>query len=148
MRASEKTVSSFLLSSMLRPDFSFHQQALNKLRKHNDIRFEIKKLEKTSDKAFLLIQVLTNLRTREQALLTTNTGCLRRNIIEYTRLQKSRQPTPPRGFWDIPPYISNSKRQVNYGIIYHNLHSFVFKVVVEVAVVKKLGTQVKHGLEL
>ncbi|KAJ7685543.1 P-loop containing nucleoside triphosphate hydrolase protein [Mycena polygramma] len=30
----------------------------NKLRKHNDIRFEIKKVEKTSDKVFLLIQAV------------------------------------------------------------------------------------------
>lgn len=32
-------------------------QVYNKLRRHNDIRFEVKKVEKTSDKVFLLIQV-------------------------------------------------------------------------------------------
>lgn len=32
-------------------------QIYNKLRNHLDIRFEVKKIEKTSDKAFLLIQV-------------------------------------------------------------------------------------------
>ncbi|KAF8997948.1 P-loop containing nucleoside triphosphate hydrolase protein [Hymenopellis radicata] len=31
---------------------------LNKLRKHNDIRFEVKKVERTSDKVFLLIQAV------------------------------------------------------------------------------------------
>ncbi|KAK7038046.1 ATP-dependent DNA helicase MER3 [Favolaschia claudopus] len=39
LRASEKTV-------------------YNKLRKHNDIRFEVKKIEKTADKVFLLIQAV------------------------------------------------------------------------------------------
>jgi hypothetical protein len=54
MRVSEKTVrkNSDCFSGMLNII-----QGLNKLRKHNDIRFEIKGLEKTADKVFLLIQV-------------------------------------------------------------------------------------------
>lgn len=32
-------------------------QIYDKLRRHDDIRFEIKKVQKTSDKIFLLVQV-------------------------------------------------------------------------------------------
>lgn len=54
MRVSEKMVWKSITTSG--PSVQ-NLQGLNKLRKHNDIRFEIKKLEKTSDKVFLLIQV-------------------------------------------------------------------------------------------
>jgi hypothetical protein len=35
----------------------FASQIYNRIRQHNDIRFEVKKVEKTADKIFLLIQV-------------------------------------------------------------------------------------------
>jgi hypothetical protein len=42
--------------------FDSSSQIYNKIRQHNDIRFTVKKVEKTSDKVFLLIQVCgTNL---------------------------------------------------------------------------------------
>ena len=55
MRASDKTVS--LTSSFCMGLTSIPAKYLNKLRRHNDIRFEVKKVERTADKVFLLIQV-------------------------------------------------------------------------------------------
>jgi hypothetical protein len=57
LRASDKTVNSHAVTLLNLLKLSPRPQYLNKLRTHNDIRFEVKKVEKTSDKTFLLIQV-------------------------------------------------------------------------------------------
>ena len=53
LRASEKSVRTKYCSGVLLIRF----QIFNKVRKDIDIRYEVKKVEKTSDKVFLLIQV-------------------------------------------------------------------------------------------
>ncbi|KAJ7256507.1 Sec63 Brl domain-containing protein [Mycena haematopus] len=94
LRASEKTV-------------------YNKLRKHNDIRFEVKKVEKTSDKVFLLIQAVL--------------GGISLNSPEY----KSSDSQPSLEAFSVFKHIAR-----------------IARVVVEVAIVKKRGAQLKYGLEL
>ncbi|KAF9469215.1 hypothetical protein BDZ94DRAFT_1181827, partial [Collybia nuda] len=89
------------------------KSGLNKLRKHNDIRFEIKKVEKTSDKVFLLIQAVLS--------------GISLNNPEYRSA-------------DSQPHLEA------FGIFRHV--SRIARAVVEVGVVKKLGGQVKYGLEL
>ncbi|KAJ6618834.1 Sec63 Brl domain-containing protein [Mycena sp. CBHHK59/15] len=86
---------------------------LNKLRKHNDIRFEIKKIEKTADKVFLLIQAVL--------------GGIPLSSPEY----KSNDSQPHLEAFSIFKHISR-----------------IARVVVEVAIVKKRGAQLKYGLEL
>ncbi|KAF8228506.1 P-loop containing nucleoside triphosphate hydrolase protein [Tricholoma matsutake] len=87
--------------------------ALNKLRKHNDIRFEISKLEKSSDKVFLLIQAVLS--------------GISLNDAEYRS--------------------SDSHPQLEaFGIFRHVTR--IARAIVDVGVVKKFGSQVKHGLEL
>ncbi|KAJ7481219.1 inner membrane protein import complex subunit Tim54-domain-containing protein [Mycena galericulata] len=85
----------------------------NKLRKHNDIRFEVKKVEKTSDKVFLLIQAVL--------------GGISLNSQEY----KS----------------SDSQPQLEAFSVFKHIPR-IARVIVEVAIVKKRGTQLKYGLEL
>ncbi|KAF8205795.1 hypothetical protein K438DRAFT_2014648 [Mycena galopus ATCC 62051] len=85
----------------------------NKLRKHNDIRFEVKKVEKTSDKVFLLIQAVL--------------GGVSLNSPEY----KSPDSQPNLEAFSVFKHIPR-----------------IARVVVEVAIVKKRGAQLKHGLEL
>ncbi|KAJ6502143.1 Sec63 Brl domain-containing protein [Mycena sanguinolenta] len=85
----------------------------NKLRKHNDIRFEVKKVEKTSDKVFLLIQAVL--------------GGISLNSPEY----KSSDSQPNLEAFSVFKHIPR-----------------IARVVVEVAIVKKRGAQLKYGLEL
>ncbi|KAF7363796.1 ATP-dependent DNA helicase MER3 [Mycena sanguinolenta] len=85
----------------------------NKLRKHNDIRFEVKKVEKTSDKVFLLIQAVL--------------GGISLNSPEY----KSTDSQPNLEAFSVFKHIPR-----------------IARVVVEVAIVKKRGAQLKYGLEL
>lgn len=56
LRASEKTVRLDRVDD-LKSSLSIQFQVFNKLRKDIDIRYEIKRVETTSDKIFLLIQV-------------------------------------------------------------------------------------------
>ncbi|KAL0581143.1 ATP-dependent DNA helicase MER3, partial [Marasmius crinis-equi] len=94
LRASEKTV-------------------YNKIRKHNDIRFEVKKIEKTSDKVFVLIQAVL--------------GGIPLNDNEY----KS----------------ADSQIHLEAFSVFRHLPR-IARAVVEVAITRKRGAQLKYGLEL
>ncbi|KAF7322399.1 DEAD/DEAH-box DNA helicase [Mycena chlorophos] len=85
----------------------------NKLRRHNDMRFEVKKVEKTSDKTFLLIQA----------------------VLSGISLNS-------------PEYKCNDSQLTleAYSVFKHVAR--IARVIVEVAIVKKRGAQLKHGLEL
>ncbi|KAJ7137709.1 P-loop containing nucleoside triphosphate hydrolase protein [Mycena epipterygia] len=85
----------------------------NKLRKHNDIRFEVKKVEKTSDKIFLLIQAVL--------------GGISLSSAEYK--------------------TSDSQPQLEAFSVFKHV-SRIARVIVEVAIVKRRGAQLKYGLEL
>ncbi|KAJ7047198.1 P-loop containing nucleoside triphosphate hydrolase protein [Mycena alexandri] len=85
----------------------------NKLRKHNDIRFEVKRVEKTADKVFILIQSVL--------------GGISLNAPEY----KSSDSQPQLEAFSVFKHIAR-----------------IARVVVEVAIVKRRGAQLKHGLEL
>ncbi|GLB34810.1 putative sec63 Brl domain containing protein [Lyophyllum shimeji] len=87
--------------------------ALSKLRRHPDIRFEIKKLEKTADKVFLLIQAIL--------------GGISLNAPEY----KSADSQPQLEAFGIFRHVGR-----------------IARAIVEVGVYRKLGAQVKYGLEL
>lgn len=84
----------------------------NKLRNHLDIRFEVKKIEKTSDKAFLLIQA----------------------VLGGIGLKTEFKGTDSQPYLEALSLFRHAPR--------------IARAVVEVAVAKKVGTQVKHGLEL
>ncbi|KAF8798145.1 P-loop containing nucleoside triphosphate hydrolase protein [Phlegmacium glaucopus] len=94
LRASEKTV-------------------FNKLRRDIDIRYEIKKVEKTSDKVFLLIQSVL--------------GGISLNSPEYKTV--------------------DSQLYMDAFTIFKHV-ARISRAVVETAICKKLGSQVKNGLEL
>ncbi|KAJ6531293.1 hypothetical protein B0H19DRAFT_1242397 [Mycena capillaripes] len=111
LRTSEKNVS--LGVAPFYPDVILILQVYNKLRKHNDIRFEVKKVEKTSDKVFLLIQAVL--------------GGISLNSPEY----KSSDSQPNLEAFSVFKHVPR-----------------IARVVVEVAIVQKRGTQLKHGLEL
>ncbi|KAF7311383.1 DEAD/DEAH-box DNA helicase [Mycena kentingensis (nom. inval.)] len=88
------------------------KSVLNKLRRHNDMRFEVKKVDKTADKIFLLLQAVL--------------GGISLNAPEYK--------------------TSDSQLGMEaFGIFKHVAR--IARVIVEVAVVKKLGAQLKFGLE-
>ncbi|KAF7337997.1 ATP-dependent DNA helicase MER3 [Mycena venus] len=111
LRASEKTV-------------------YNKLRKHNDIRFEVKKVEKTSDKVFLLIQAVL--------------GGISLNSQEY----KSPDSQPNLEAFAVFKHIPRIARGIYSVSFFQRMDANDFEVVVEVAIVKKRGAQLKYGLEL
>ncbi|KAF7778611.1 hypothetical protein Agabi119p4_2956 [Agaricus bisporus var. burnettii] len=84
----------------------------NELRTHNDIRYAIKKVEKTSDKVFLLIQAIL--------------GNIPLNTPEMRR--------------------GDTQPQADALFIFKHAVRLA-KVIVEVAIVKQLGTQLLNGLE-
>ncbi|KAK0484062.1 Sec63 Brl domain-containing protein [Armillaria novae-zelandiae] len=86
---------------------------LNKLRRHIDIRFEVKKVEKTSDKAFLLIQAVL--------------GGISLNSPEYK--------------------TGDSQPQLDAFSVFRHIPR-IARAVVEVAITKKRGAQLKHGFEV
>ncbi|KAJ7085715.1 Sec63 Brl domain-containing protein [Mycena belliarum] len=92
---------------------SSEKTIFNRLRKHNDIRFEVKKIEKTSDKVCLLIQAVL--------------GGISLNAPEY----KSNDSQPQLEAFSVFKHVSR-----------------IARVVVEVAIAKKRGAQLKYGLEL
>ncbi|KAJ6490475.1 hypothetical protein DFH09DRAFT_1003499 [Mycena vulgaris] len=110
LRSSEKTVVFPFVSV---DDETELFQLFNKIRKHNDIRFEVKKVEKTSDKINLLIQAVL--------------GGISLNAPEY----KTTDSQPSLEAFSVFKHISR-----------------IARVVVEVAIVKKRGAQLKYGLEL
>ncbi|KAJ7709458.1 hypothetical protein B0H17DRAFT_1190666 [Mycena rosella] len=105
----------------------------NKLRKHNDMRFEVKKVEKTSDKVFLLIQAVL--------------GGITLNAPEY----KSGDSQPQLEAFSVFKHVSRIARGrsiVSYSSVDVDFFFFFPQVIVEVAIVKKRGAQLKYGLEL
>ncbi|KAL1762083.1 P-loop containing nucleoside triphosphate hydrolase protein [Schizophyllum commune] len=86
---------------------------LGKINRHNDLRFTIKKVEKTADKAFLLIQAIL--------------GGLPLNSPEF----KSADSQPQLEAFSIFKHIGR-----------------IAKAVVEVAIARQRGAQLKYGLEL
>ncbi|KIY42928.1 P-loop containing nucleoside triphosphate hydrolase protein [Fistulina hepatica ATCC 64428] len=84
----------------------------NKLRRHNDIRYEVKKVEKTSDKVFLLIQAVL--------------GGISLNSPDYRS-------------GDSQPSLEA------FAIWKHVIR--VARAVIEVAIVRKRGAQLKYGLD-
>ncbi|KAL5532870.1 HFM1 [Sanghuangporus sanghuang] len=89
------------------------KQVYNKMRDHPDIRYKIKKVEKASDKAFMLIQAVL--------------GGISLSAPEYKTADS--QPA-----LDALSIFRHAAR--------------IARVVVEVAIIKKNGAQLKHGLEL
>ncbi|KAI5117308.1 hypothetical protein M0805_005536 [Coniferiporia weirii] len=92
---------------------SIREIVYNKMRDHPKIRYKIKKVEKASDKAFILIQAVL--------------GGIPLSAPEYKTSDS--QPT-----LDALSVFRHTAR--------------IARVVVEVAIVKKNGAQLKHGLEL
>ncbi|OAX41690.1 P-loop containing nucleoside triphosphate hydrolase protein [Rhizopogon vinicolor AM-OR11-026] len=84
-----------------------------KIRRHNDIRFAIKKVQGTSDKVFLLMQAVL--------------AGLPLNSVEY----KSAESQPCLEAFSVFRHVTR-----------------IAIAVAEVAIIKKNGAQVKHGLEL
>ncbi|THU88606.1 P-loop containing nucleoside triphosphate hydrolase protein [Dendrothele bispora CBS 962.96] len=111
---------------------SSERTAYNKLRKHNDIRFEVKKLEKTSDKISLLIQAVL--------------GGISLNHPDY-RNNDSQLQLEAFGVFRHLPRIARGKFKISQSFV-GNASFKRFLAVVEVAVVRKRGAQLKHGLEL
>ncbi|KAL5476424.1 HFM1_2 [Sanghuangporus weigelae] len=89
------------------------KQVYNKMRDHPDIRYKIKKVEKASDKAFIIIQAVL--------------GGISLNAPEYKTADS--QPA-----LDALSIFRHAAR--------------IARVVVEVAIIKKNGAQLKNGLEL
>ncbi|KAJ7632951.1 Sec63 Brl domain-containing protein [Roridomyces roridus] len=92
---------------------SSEKTVYNNLRKHNDIRFEVRKADKTSDKVFLLIQAVL--------------GCIPLNSSEF----KSSDSQPSLEAFSVFKHVSR-----------------IARVIVEVAIVRRRGAQLKYGLEL
>ncbi|TDL24911.1 P-loop containing nucleoside triphosphate hydrolase protein [Rickenella mellea] len=89
------------------------KQVYNKLRDHQDIRFKTRKIEKSGDKVFYLIQAVL--------------GGISLSSAEYKTA-------------DSQPHLDA------LSVFRHT--SRIGRVVVEVAIAKKNGSQLKHGLEL
>ncbi|KAG2755826.1 P-loop containing nucleoside triphosphate hydrolase protein [Suillus brevipes Sb2] len=92
---------------------SGEKQVYEKIRRHNDIRFAVKKIQGTSDKVFLLMQAVL--------------GGLPLNSGEY----RSGESQPFLEAFSVFRHVSR-----------------IATAVAEVAIIKKNGAQVKHGLEL
>ncbi|KAF9265706.1 P-loop containing nucleoside triphosphate hydrolase protein, partial [Marasmius fiardii PR-910] len=92
---------------------SLRDVVYNKLRKHNDIRFEVSKIEKTADKVFTLIQAVLG------------------------------------GVWLNDPEYKTGDSQIHLEAfsVFRHLPR-IARAVVEVAIVRKRGAQLKYGLEL
>ncbi|KAG1891431.1 P-loop containing nucleoside triphosphate hydrolase protein [Suillus subluteus] len=92
---------------------SGEKQVYEKIRRHNDIRFAVKKIQGTSDKVFLLMQAVL--------------GGLPLNSAEYRS--------------------GESQLSLEAFSVFRHV-SRIATAVAEVAIIKKNGAQVKHGLEL
>ncbi|KAH9079272.1 P-loop containing nucleoside triphosphate hydrolase protein [Lactarius deliciosus] len=92
---------------------TLREMVYNKLQEHIDIRFKIKRIEKTADKVFLLIQAIL--------------GRVSLHAAEY----KSGESNP----------LLDS-------VIVFRHASRIARAMVEVAIAKRNGAQIKHGLEL
>ncbi|KZT69812.1 P-loop containing nucleoside triphosphate hydrolase protein, partial [Daedalea quercina L-15889] len=85
----------------------------NKMRTHNDIRYQIKKIEKPADKVFILVQAVL--------------ACI--NLSD-------------------PEYRSGDSNAVLEAFAIFRHIARIMKVVVEVAIVKQSGSQLRYGMEL
>ncbi|KAG2077885.1 P-loop containing nucleoside triphosphate hydrolase protein [Suillus decipiens] len=92
---------------------SGEKQVYEKIKRHNDVRFAVKKVQGTSDKVFLLIQAVL--------------GGLPLNSAEYRS--------------------GESQLCLEALSVFRHV-SRIATAVAEVAIIKKNGAQVKHGLEL
>ncbi|KAG1778474.1 hypothetical protein EV702DRAFT_154436 [Suillus placidus] len=92
---------------------SGEKQVYEKIRRHNDIRFAVKKIQSTSDKVFLLMQAVL--------------GGLPLNSAQY----RSGESQPCLEACSVFRHVSR-----------------IAIAVAEVAIIKKNGAQIKHGLEL
>ncbi|KAG2146850.1 Sec63 Brl domain-containing protein [Suillus bovinus] len=92
---------------------SGEKQVYEKIRRHNDVRFAVKKIQGTSDKVFLLIQAVL--------------GGLSLNSAEF----RSGESQPCLEAFSVFRHVGR-----------------IAMAVAEVAIIKKNGAQVKHGLEL
>ncbi|KAG0697011.1 DEAD-domain-containing protein [Suillus ampliporus] len=97
----------------LSPAASLREIIYEKMRRHNDIRFAVKKVQSTSDKIFLLMQAVL--------------GGLPLNSAEY----KSGESQPCLEAFSVFRHVNR-----------------IATAVAEVAIIKKNGAQVKHGLEI
>ncbi|KAG2349464.1 P-loop containing nucleoside triphosphate hydrolase protein [Suillus weaverae] len=97
----------------LSPTASLREIVYEKIRRHNDIRFAVKKIQGTSDKVFLLIQAVL--------------GGLPLNSAQY----RSGESQPCLEACSVFRHVSR-----------------IAIAVAEVAIIKKNGAQIKHGLEL
>ncbi|CCM03617.1 uncharacterized protein FIBRA_05759 [Fibroporia radiculosa] len=109
---------------------SGEKQVYNKMRAHNDIRFQIKKVEKPSDKIFLLIQAVL--------------GCISLSDPDYKKGDNN--PTM-EGFSVFRHVVRIAKGRVRRLLIISSLTD-VLQVVAEVAIVKRAGALLKHSLEV
>ncbi|TFY75843.1 hypothetical protein EWM64_g8169 [Hericium alpestre] len=89
------------------------QKVYNKLRDHDDIRFRLKKIGKTGDKVFILLQAVL--------------GCISLNSPEFK--------------------VGDSQPHMEAFSIFRHVNR-IARAMVEVALVKQNGSQMKHGLEL
>ncbi|TFK76347.1 P-loop containing nucleoside triphosphate hydrolase protein [Pluteus cervinus] len=92
---------------------SSEKQIFNKLRRHNDIRFEIARVEKPSDKVFLLVQAIL--------------GGISLSAPEYRS--------------------GDCQLQLEALSIFRHIVR-IARAVIEVAIAKQKGAQLKYGLEL
>ncbi|TCD63539.1 Sec63 [Steccherinum ochraceum] len=101
----------------------------NKLRQNSDIRFPVKKIEKSSDKVFLILQAVL--------------GCVNLNDKEY----KSPDCQPSLEALTIfrhAPRLARGRVSLSVSGVEADASS----AMVEVALIKQCGAQIKHGLEL
>lgn len=104
-------------------------------------------MEKTSDKIFLLIQVLAILAQFVDIISSNLLGRSWWYITQLTRVQKFRQSTDAGGIFCFQAHLQDRTGYVD--IVYsHALALRNGAVIVEVAIVKKRGAQLKYGLEL
>ncbi|KAG1756350.1 DEAD-domain-containing protein, partial [Suillus paluster] len=97
----------------LPPTASLREIIYEKIRRHNDIRFAVKKVQGTSDKVFLLMQAVL--------------GGLPLNSAEF----RSGESQPGLEAFSVFRHVTR-----------------IATAVAEVAIIKKHGAQVKHGLEI
>lgn len=117
------------------------------MRDHNDIRFKVKKIEKPSDKIFLLIQVIVMLWLAMSALrrpvVKAVLGGINLSDAEY----KNGDNQPHLEAYSVFRHLN----RIMKGTSLHVPSEFkliFLPAVVEVAVVRKSGAQIKHGLEM
>lgn len=122
-------------------------QLYNKLRKDIDIRFEVKKVEKTSDKIFVLVQVWLSLFKIRFLCLSL---LIRRSWAAYLLVRQSIKQAIVNLIWKHSVFLGTSQESLEVHPLYLVLQ-FPYMTILaalDVGVAKKDGAQVKNGLEL